>query len=89
LYEYPRKAIGGEFLKKPSASKKSGTQKKKLCGSTGVATLISYVHIGADEPVHHVHVWQHHLHLPHHDGHHDDGSATEDSVHSEADIQGI
>lgn len=24
-----------------------------------------------NEPVHHVHVWEHHLHLPHHDGLHD------------------
>ena len=32
----------------------------------------SCVFSGSNEPVHHVHVWQFHLHLPHHDGCHDD-----------------
>ena len=32
-------------------------------------TLIS---TGPNEPVHYVHVWELHLHLPHHDGRHDD-----------------
>ena len=35
--------------------------------------LKSLFDIGADEPVHHVHVRQHHLDLPYHDGYHDDG----------------
>ena len=44
---------------------------------------------GAYEPVHHVDVRQHHLHLPDHDGLHDDVPALQDTLLSGPDIQSI
>lgn len=44
---------------------------------------------GADEPVHHVDVRQHHLHLPDHDGLHDDVPALQDPLHCWPDIQSV
>ena len=42
---------------------------------------------GSDEPVHHVHERQHHLHLPHHDGHHDERQASQDALLGQTNIQ--
>ncbi len=43
---------------------------------------------GAHEPVRHVHVRQHHLHLSHYDGHHDGGEALQDALLRRSNIQG-
>jgi len=44
---------------------------------------------GPNEPVHYVHVWELHLHLPHHDGRHDDVQTSQDLVLCEASFQGV